>query len=208
MHIHSSPRRTSQGFTLVEIAIVLVIIGFLLAGILNAQSVMRNARTKDTIKAMTDMANASQQFRDRYGAWPGTLQTVNVIPNLSPACVGNVTGLIASAAESACASESLIRSGMLRGSATLPITTSGTNGVSTLSLTGAALSGVGGLPASWRNVIRIQNTDCDVILQMERLLDDGNANTGNLRVAANVCGAAGSTQAETLPVANAALRVN
>ena len=77
-------RRRARGFTLVEIAIVLVIIGLLLAGILNAQSVIRNARTKDTIKAMTDMANASQQFHDRYGAWPGTLQNATTaIPNLS-----------------------------------------------------------------------------------------------------------------------------
>lgn len=209
MRLRPITRRKVQGFTLVEIAIVLVIIGFLLGGILSAQSVMRNARTKDTIKAVTDMANASQQFRDRYGAWPGTLVgATTVIPGLTATCVGNVTGVISSAAESACASESLIRSGMLRGDAAQPFRTSGTNGVSTLSLTGAALSGVAGLPASWRNVVRIQNTDCDVIVQMERVLDDGSANTGNLRTAAAVCGATGSDQIETTVVVNAALRVN
>ena len=193
---------------MVEIAIVLVIIGFLLAGILNAQSVMRNARTKDTIKAVTDIANASQQFRDRYGAWPGTLQNAGTaIENLSVTCVGNTTGLIATLAESACATESLIRSNMLRGDAVQPIRT---NGPTTLSVTGAAvgLSGVAGLPANWRNVVRIQTTDCDVIVQMDRLLDDGNTTTGNLRTAANVCGAGGTDQSEILPVANAALRIN
>ncbi len=220
VHLHEDPLlrlHRQQGFTLVEIAIVLVIIGFLLAGILNAQSVLRNARTKDTIKAVNDMAGAAQQFRDRYGAWPGTLQTATTaIPNMTPpdtasVCVGNATGLIATPAESACASESLIRSGMLRGDATQPIRTAGTNGLTTLSVTGAALSGIVGLPANWRNVVHIQNTDCDVIVQMDRLLDDGSANTGNFRTAANVCGAGvpgGSDQSEILPVADAVLRLN
>jgi prepilin-type N-terminal cleavage/methylation domain-containing protein len=192
-----------QGFTLVEIAIVLVIIGFLLAGILNAQSVLRNARTKDTIKAVTDMANATQQFRDRYGNWPGALQNaVAVIPSLNPACVGNVNGVIASAAESACASEELIRSSMLRGTAGSPITL---NGVVTISVTGAgaALSGVAGLPANWRNVVRVQAIDCDVALQIDRSVDDGSLITGNFR-SATVCPA----QNEAILVANAVLRLN
>ena len=194
--------RTSRGFTLVEIAIVLVIIGVILGGILNAQSVIRNARTKDTIKAATDMANAAQQFRDRYGAWPGTLQNaVLTIPNVTATCTGNTTGIVASAAQSACAGEELIRSGMLRGDAVSPIRV---NGIVTLSFTGAAISGVTGLPTDWRNVVRLQSIDCDIAVQMDRLTDDGNTDTGNFRTNVGNCAA----QSEQVQVANAVLRVN
>ena len=47
-------RYRCRGFTLVEMAIVLVIVGLLLAGILNARSVIRNAQTKDIIKRIRD----------------------------------------------------------------------------------------------------------------------------------------------------------
>ncbi|MBC7919367.1 MAG: prepilin-type N-terminal cleavage/methylation domain-containing protein [Rhodoferax sp.] len=194
---------SQDGFTLVEIAIVLVIIGLILAGILNAQSVLRNARTKDVIKAVNDMSNAAQQFRSRYGAWPGVLtNATTVLPNLSATCVGNTTGRITSAAESACASEELIRASMLRGDAVSPIKI---NGVITLSLTGAAagLSGVPGLPASWNNVVRIQAIDCDIAVQIDRLVDDGSTATGNF-----ITGTACPAQTETIAVANAVLRLN
>lgn len=192
------------GFTLVEIAIVLVIIGFLLAGILNAKSVLRNARTKDTVKAVSDIAAAAQQFRDRYGSWPGTLQNAaQAIPSLSAACVGNTSGTIATAAETACASEELIRSTMLRGDALNPIML---NGVSTVTFTGSAagLAGMPGLVAlGWRNVVRIQAIDCDVALQIDRSIDDGSLTTGNFR-SATVC--AGQNEAVAVP--NAVLRIN
>ena len=94
---------------------------------------------------------------------------------------------------------------MLRGTAGSPITL---NGVATLSVTGAALSGVAGLPANWRNVVRIQAIDCDIAVQIDRLVDDGSTNTGNFRTVLNNCGVTGQDQVETVTVINAALRLN
>ncbi|MBS1197540.1 MAG: hypothetical protein H6R18_1325 [Proteobacteria bacterium] len=190
-----------------EISIVLLIIGFLLGGILNAQTILRNAKTKDTIKAVNDIFNGSHQFHKRYGAWPGTLQNaVANIPSLPAACVGNTTGVIATAAESACATEELIRSSMLKGTAgDHPIRLSG---AITISLTGAPLAGVAGLPANWRNVVLIQNIDCDIAVQIDRQTDDGSTNTGNFRTALGVCGVAGIDQNENIPVASAAIRLD
>jgi prepilin-type N-terminal cleavage/methylation domain-containing protein len=202
-----TPHRLRQGgFTLVEIAIVLVIIGLILAGILNAQSVLRNARTKDVIKAVNDMSSAAQQFRSRYGAWPGVLtNATSVLPNLTAGCVGNATGKITSALESACASEELIRASMLRGDAASPITI---NGIVTLSVTGATPALTGGIPAAsmngWNNVVRLQSIDCDIAVQLDRLLDDGSTATGNFVVGAPGC----TSQSETVAIANAVLRLN
>ena len=195
----------SRGFTLVEISIVLVIIGLIMGGVLSARSVIRNAQTKDVIKGVGDMATAAQQFRDRYGSWPGDLATaVASIPNLTAACIGNNNGVINAGAESTCASEELIRTSMLRGDATTPIMLNGTVPLTlTNRTTAAALPGLATLPTSWINVVRVQNIDCDIALQLDRAFDDGDGSTGNFRTG-TVCPA----QNETIVVANAVLRLN
>lgn len=213
-HGHSL-RKHNHGFTLVEISIVLVIIGLILGGILNAQSVIRNAQTKDSIKALSDMAAAARQFNDRYGFWPGdyTNAVASFPTGLVAPCVGfNGDGLgsVDTATETTCATQHMILAGMLKGTVSAtPLAIRGTQFSVTRAT--AALTGLAALsiPANWVNVVRVTGIlDCDIAVQMDRALDDGNTNTGNFRTTNGVCGAAGTTQAETIVVANAILRLN
>lgn len=59
------------GFTLVEIAIVLVIIGLLLGGILKGQEMITQAKIKNVINDMTGVAAAMYGYQDRYRSLPG-----------------------------------------------------------------------------------------------------------------------------------------
>ena len=64
-------KRQQQGFTLVEIAIVLVIIGLLLSGILKGQAMIVQATIKNAIAEFSGVAAAYYGYNDRYGALPG-----------------------------------------------------------------------------------------------------------------------------------------
>jgi prepilin-type N-terminal cleavage/methylation domain-containing protein len=59
------------GFTLVEIAIVLVIIGLLLGGILKGQEMITQARIKNVINDFNGVTAAYASYQDRYRAIPG-----------------------------------------------------------------------------------------------------------------------------------------
>jgi prepilin-type N-terminal cleavage/methylation domain-containing protein len=60
-----------KGFTLVEIAIVLVIIGLLLGGILKGQEMITQARIKNVINDFNGITAAYASYQDRYRAVPG-----------------------------------------------------------------------------------------------------------------------------------------
>ena len=64
-------RAKQSGFTLVEIAIVLVIIGLLLGGVLKGQEMVNNAKIKNLNNDMNGVVAAHQAYRERYGAMPG-----------------------------------------------------------------------------------------------------------------------------------------
>src|SRR5260221_5395679 len=62
---------TEAGFTLVEVAIVLVIIGLLLGGILKGQEMITQAKIKNVINDFNGVTVAVTSYQDRYRALPG-----------------------------------------------------------------------------------------------------------------------------------------
>ena len=64
-------KKQQSGFTLIEIAIVLVIIGLLLGGVLKGQELIKNTKVKAVINDAKAMSAAIYTYQDRYNAMPG-----------------------------------------------------------------------------------------------------------------------------------------
>lgn len=64
-------KAVQRGFTLVEIAIVLVIIGLLLGGIMKGQEMITQAKIKNVINDFNGISAAIYSYQDRYRALPG-----------------------------------------------------------------------------------------------------------------------------------------
>lgn len=77
-------RRTHTGFTLVEIAIVLVIIGVLLGGVLKGQELINSAKVKSAINDFRTTSTHIYAYQDRFRAMPGD----------DPGVAGRLTGAI------------------------------------------------------------------------------------------------------------------
>jgi len=82
--------KRQQGFTLIEIAIVLVIIGLLLGGVLKGQELITGARVRNLISTQDGFKSAYFGFLDRYRALPGdyTAATTNITGISTAACNG------------------------------------------------------------------------------------------------------------------------
>ena len=115
------------GFTLIEIAIVLVIIGILIVGVLQGTEMIENSRTKSIVSTMKGVAAAYNSYVDRYRSVPGDelLATVNsrgwgttVGGNGNGALVAAVANIWAPAAEGNAFWQVLYASGFLSGDQT------------------------------------------------------------------------------------------
>jgi prepilin-type N-terminal cleavage/methylation domain-containing protein len=71
MNLQTSMRRSQSGFTLVEIAIVLVIIGLLLGGVLKGAELIDNAKVRKATGELNGVIAAFYSYQDRYARTPG-----------------------------------------------------------------------------------------------------------------------------------------
>ena len=87
--------KTERGFTLVEIAIVLVIIGLLLGGILKGQEMITQAKIKNIVNDFNGITVAVTSYQDRYRAIPGDDQNATTRWTTQAPASGNGNGVVA-----------------------------------------------------------------------------------------------------------------
>jgi len=181
---------TAAGFTLVELAIVLAIIALLAVAVLKGQTVVDQAVAAEAVAAIKDLRAAVATFRQRYRYLPGDFPVDGTNPEISgvsPSCriggasAGNGNGSV-EPGESACASEHLIRADLVKGDPALPIRTRQGDVI----LVRSANSGsVAPFSAQVLNVLVLGNIPCDVALEIDRKIDDGDLSAGAVRASQN-----------------------
>ena len=179
--------RKSQGFTLVEISIVLVIIGLLLGGILKGQEMVMQAKIKNSMADFAGVSAAYYGYEDRYRAIPG--DDLNAATRWAGATSGDGNGIVAGTYNNGgavCAAnveacswwDHLRRAGFVSASGVLQPTNAfaGQIGVQTGDGAGAAvLGGFSGL------VMCSANIPDKVAIAMDTQMDDGQPGTGTVR---------------------------
>ena len=184
-----------QGFTLIEIAIVLVIIGLLLGGVLKGQELITGARVRNLIQQQDGVKAAYFGFLDRFRALPGDYATAGMtISNISTvACNsgnGNGDGQISTTNnENLLAWEHLSKAGFINGTYTCAgtptLATSPTNpyGQSLNLVYDADYAGASGV--SRHNLKTGSQIPSDLLGEIDRKVDDGNALQGAFRAQVN-----------------------
>lgn len=208
-----------RGFTLVEIAIVLVIIGLLLGGVLKGQEMISSAKVRNLADQSSGIKAAFFAFQDRYRALPGdyvaaanNIAGVNVGANNGD---GDGDGVINSDDDRGLFWLHLAAAGFLTGSydgqaqantLTCPSTRCANNtfGAPMMFDYGSAAVGTSRSSHELRTGSQIP---VDILAELDRKIDDGTPETGSFQVdsgiAENTCrSGAGANSTYDIAVAN------
>jgi prepilin-type N-terminal cleavage/methylation domain-containing protein len=189
----------TRGFTLVELAIVLVIIGIILGAVLKGQELIFNAKVKRLQSQIKELIAAFYTYYDKYGYYPGDDPTASL--RWAGVEAGNGDGVITLGYCDVATEESCLLWRHLRFANIISGDPNDANPASMVPkhAWGGAIhmfSGtwtVGGIPRSghW---IALLNLPGDAAAALDRLMDDGKCNSGSMAVYAGACGANGTYQ--------------
>ncbi len=188
--------RKQNGFTLIEIAIVLVIVGLLLGGVLKGQELITAARVRNLATTLDGVKIAYLGFQDRFrvlpGDYAGTLAAANIPgPTATLGCtITDATcqnGKI-ELGESILAWHQLSRSGFITGSydgtgATPSPLNNPTNPFSGYLqlIHDAVYSDASATPPIVFNTKTGGSVPASILGEVDRKVDDGNPKTGSFR---------------------------
>ena len=176
----------NKGFTLVELAIVLIIIGIIIGAILKGQELINNAKIKRAYNQYREILAAIYTYYDRYGYYPGDDPNAHTRWGITPASGTLGNGLIEDYTQ-ACGPGSTTQSCKvwqhLRFANIIAGATDDSQGtVAPANIYGGKI-GVGyetvqGLTTHW---IGFDNVPGDVCQSLDQQYDDGVYNTGSIR---------------------------
>jgi len=191
--VASRCRGRSGGFTLIEIAIVLVVVTLILAGVLKGQSLIDSARVRSMATDVTGIRAAWYSFQDRYRSLPGDFP--NARTQIDDATVpGNGNGKIDDSRERAGVWQQMALAGFIKGSFDGLESSAGTaqdmncsattcprnpyNGFYKISYGAQAENAAG--PA--HEIFTGDSIPVNILAELDNKLDDGKAGAGRFRV--------------------------
>ena len=183
-----------KGFTLIEIAIVLVIIGLLLGGVLKGQELINTARVRAMNNTVDGITAAWFSFQDRYRSFPGDYLNAQSTVNLPGAPTGgDGNGLVNTDNERALVWVHLEAAGYLTGGYTndaatvaateygCPPTVCPDNGFgSGMNLSHGTMVQSG--TAATHELMSGRGIPVEVIAELDRKVDDGSPNSGAMQL--------------------------
>jgi type II secretory pathway pseudopilin PulG len=181
---------------MIEVAIVLVIIGLLLGGVLKGQELITSARVRNLISQQDDIKAGYYGFQDRFRALPGdyTLATSNIAGIATASCTGNGDGNgriettgSNTPSEHILIWEHLSKSGFISGSYVCNpvesnVTTPANPFAVRLQLVWDAVFDPAGTPR--HNLKTGSQIPSDLLAEVDRKMDDGSATGGTFRFSA------------------------